>query len=106
VVSGETALFGSWRLGSSYGLFASRGTRRSTMMISHTADPAALGSASGLAFVADIYRRLWVSDGQRVQHVATARLLDVPTLTEARGSVFYWADDGVHGYELWKSVPG
>jgi len=54
---------------------------------------------------------LWRSDGTK----AGTRLVDdinpgQPSafpfdLTAARGSVFFWANDGVHGVELWKSVP-
>jgi ELWxxDGT repeat protein len=101
-----------------YELWKSNGTAEGTVMVKDirtaskvSSSPLNLRRSNGLLFfsaIDDGGRELWKSDGTaagtvKVKDIRTGGDSDVDNLIDANGTLFFTANDGIHGDELWKS---
>jgi ELWxxDGT repeat protein len=99
-------------------LWKSNGTAEGTVMVKDirpdakvSSSPKFITRSNGMLFftaIDDTGRELWESDGTeagtvRVKDIRTGSDADIENLIDVNGTLFFTANDGVHGDELWKS---
>ncbi len=98
--SGYANLNGALFFGTNTGLWKSDGTTAGTALVKSGVTPQSLITSGGTLYFTS--GGLWKSDGTTagtIQLIST----NVENLTDVNGTVYFRADDGVHGSELWKS---